>query len=266
MAGGGVQTEKVPRYTREQNQLMSSYIGDVNAFRNRLIQSGTTQPAIELRDWYNRLPQMTEESRSWFKTPQLLQTYQPQVEQMFGAEAVVPARERFIKSYLPQWEQYIKPQVEGAFAGPGYYGSARAEAIRRSLGDLQQQAFETVDVPYQQARINTLANLTAQQAGAETQATAEGNKLYSMLQTLFPQFKQEQLGFESTIVSPLANPIYSNLVNQVMSFDPYYVVGGASGGGGASQYAGAAGQIISTAILVAMASGCSKDKIGRAHV
>ena len=44
------------------------------------------------------------------------------------------------KNYaFPQWQQNIKPTIAEQYSGPGYWGSARADAISKSLNDLGGQ-------------------------------------------------------------------------------------------------------------------------------
>lgn len=171
--------------------------GDKGEFETKTISRWTP----EQQELFRRMARLT--TRWWGrKTPeemaylQFLSGFEPwyksQVEQLYSPEQV---RTMLEQVYLPAWESSIKPKIEAAYAGPGFWGTARAEGIRRSLEGIEKEALGQSLIARQQALSNLLS--------------------------LIPATKAEL----ARLSSPFSQAYWAAAA-QLLGYDPYYILGG----------------------------------------
>lgn len=175
-----IRTEIISRWSPEQQALFKRMFRDIRAGMRGWTQSPE----------YLRYKEFLEGYEPW---------YRGLVQEAYSPEAAT----RYFRDVLePTWEASILPRLRAEYAGPGYWGSARAEAVRKSLSDLGRMQGEML-YGTEMARRQALMQL----------AEALPN-VYGTL---------------STLGTPAANP-YMQAAYQMLGLDPYYVLGGMTQG------------------------------------
>jgi hypothetical protein len=76
-----------------------------------------------------------EKSANWFAQQTAPYWSSDFIEQAFNPQAT---REYWTKTVMPAYQETVVPQINAAFAGPGYYGTARARAQQESAEHMGQ--------------------------------------------------------------------------------------------------------------------------------
>jgi len=137
-SSGGVKTEQVPRWNPEQQKLFSQMYG-------------LTSPQIG-----KGMEPTPEESQYG----DFLKNYEPWYRGVVG-EAYNPqaVKDYYRDAVNPEFEQNYIPKIRSEFAGPGYWGEARARAIGDAWSGLGRQ--EAADVyGVEKAKSAAIADLT----------------------------------------------------------------------------------------------------------
>jgi len=132
-------------------------------------------------------------------------------------------------TYLKEYEEITKPGIESAYAGPGYWGSARAKAVGKSSEDLATTlASKRAELMYGEEMMKRQALEAAQgrilPAG---QAIATGGVLErdiaheTSMENLqrFLRGEQVEVGGETYQIDPQMGP-YAQLALQLLGFMP----------------------------------------------
>jgi hypothetical protein len=112
-------------------------------------------------------------------------------------------QQNFQNVALPNWQQNVQPIVQSEYAGPGYWGTARANAVGNSLNSLNQQAMSemySIGNQYDMKRADALT-------GSEQ---------------LRQEALQRYLGMKPTLAAEQANLSQQWLDRKNPNNDPYY--------------------------------------------
>jgi len=130
--GGGVVTQQATPYSKEQRDLLAMMAATA---RDRVLKGA------DYRDPEN-IPEVRQVGNFWRN----YSTWAPgQVESIFGGD--VPkspytgkyVQQQYKDVVMPTFEQEYLPKIRSEFAGPGYWGSARARAVSDAFENLQRQ-------------------------------------------------------------------------------------------------------------------------------
>lgn len=159
----------------------------------------------------------------------------PEATRRFFEEGIRPAAVR-------EWSRTVLPQIQEAYAGPGFYGSSRARAVTRSVEDLGSKLNETyANLLYQDeqarrealdramARVPEGVRTYAEQAGSAGQLarSIEQERVAADLQRFLMGQQVEGSGF-----SPYYHPAV-NLALNLLGLRPYtYAIEGTERGPG----------------------------------
>ena len=225
-----IQSETVPKFTSEQMKLFQSMMSRLNV--GGFGRTPTTEET-GYGNWLKKYPQWAESAVNKAFNPQYI-------------------KDMYSSSIIPEFEEKYLPQVKEAYAGPGYWGSARARGVSGAYENLARQ--EATDIGgVESQRQKSLMTLLAEQPQMEQTGAQWSRYLQSLgedwtspkwqaaMQMLGqdPNYTiagrtQPQQGFMSQFLSGLGTysgqnflPSLSNSISSIFS-------GGSSGGGGAS--------------------------------
>lgn len=163
---------------------------------------GQTPEEQEYLEWLSTYPQQMEATLKpiyeAFPTK-----YQEWINQLYAPGV---ANQWLQQTLIPQWQQYIEPQVKAAYAGPGYWGQARAEAIRRSLQDLYSQA-GNVELQNELMRRQLLTAVPELEVASKEQLTGLGQVLGGYLAE------------KAQLTNPMYSPYWA-AASQLLSYQP----------------------------------------------
>lgn len=146
--GGTVQTtgQQFPRWTPEQQQLFQ------NLMQRVIGGLGTQVPTAEEKAYGTWLTGYEPWARGITK-----EAYDPQF-----------IKDLYSKAIYPEFETYGLPKIQAEYAGPGYWGSARAEGVRRGYEDIGVQEAKDIST-FTGAGQQALFNLLSQEPAVEEQ-------------------------------------------------------------------------------------------------
>lgn len=165
-SSGGIKTERVPKWNVQQQELFKNLYGTLPADMTK-----AWGPSAESTEYTN-----------------FLKNYQPWATSQVNAAYNPEATKRY-------YEETIAPTVREEYAGPGYWGTARAEAVTRGESELLNQ----VEMGRQQALFQ------------------------AMMQT--PQVMQELATWSEKYSDPTMNPYYKFAL-ALLGLEPFDTVGG----------------------------------------
>lgn len=144
---GEVKTEQVPKWTTEQQELFKQLYGTVSPEIGQGLAPTPEDMAYGeslagYEDKYRALmgeaydPSVVD--RTYGDQPEAIESiYDPsRVNAMYDPEAV---KAYYRDVVMPEFEQTALPKVESQFAGPGYWGSARARAVGEAYAGIGRQ-------------------------------------------------------------------------------------------------------------------------------
>jgi len=182
---GEIKTKQVPRWTPEQQKLFESMLGLVSP---QIGKPWALAPTAEEAAYMRTLGGF----EPW---------YRELAEEVYGTE---PTKTYFREQMYPEWESEVRPRIEAQYAGPGYWGSARAEAVSGSLEDLAAKEAEAL-YQTEMSRRGMIAQLGAL-APTMSEALARESRRYAE-------------------VEPALSPYYG-LGMGLLNLEPYYTLGG----------------------------------------
>jgi len=180
-----IETKKIGRFNPEQEALFNEFMSQLNA---RMREPYALTPTKEELGYMSFLGGYED----WYKDL---------INQAYNTEAT---RKYWEETLLPQFERTTMPKIQAAFAGPGYWGSARSRAIGEAytqFGEDEAKALYELE-------------------GKKGAALMELGKTLPVL--------KEALANKSRMFAPtdpLLSP-YGTLAMQAFNVDPYYIVGG----------------------------------------
>ena len=175
---GGFETQQVPRWSPEQQKVFSQIYG----LTSPQIGKGLTPTPEETQ--YGDFLRNVE---PW---------YRGLVNETYNPEAI---KELYSKSIVPEFEQTMLPKIRGEFAGPGYWGEARARAVSEAYGGLGRD-----------------------EARALYEAETRKNDLLMQLSQIVPVSKQTLANW-SRAFTPENSP-YLQLAMQLLNQQPFDTV------------------------------------------
>jgi hypothetical protein len=256
-----VSTQPVSNYTPEQDALFRNLISANPKYTGGNVPSSwwyqQSQPTSQESGFLktlenysqtagNKLNQIHNPStlKSIYGEQSYLNAFRPQAySQIFDPQAAMSrVMDRFNTVSKPQWMQDVAPLIRSEYAGPNYWGSARANAVTRSLNDLYRGAqSEMFDVGNQwdANKANALAGLEGTRAQSIINNDLSAKGVYSSneqarqqaLQVLLgqePGLAQEAAKFSRELVerqNPYTDPAYLEAL-KLLGLDPITVMGG----------------------------------------
>lgn len=263
-------TQPVSNYTPEQNRLFQNLL-NTNPYsaeqRSKLFfggqqgspwwkaqQTPTSQETSYLstlenypttaRSNINRIYDPSGVKSIYGDTSYINNAYRPEVlNQIYNPQdAMKRVMDRFSTVGKPQWEQDVAPLIRSEYAGPNYWGSARAGAVTKSLNDLYSGTLgQMYDVGNQwdTARAGALTNLEGSRssalvnnelAGRGTLASNEQMKQQALQMLLGqePALAQQAADFSRSLVerkNPYTDPAYLEAL-KLLGLDAQTVIGG----------------------------------------
>ncbi|MGW8177360.1 MAG: hypothetical protein ACWGQW_00965 [bacterium] len=241
-SSGGMQTAQVPRWNKQQQDLFQQLYGVTTPELGKGLTPTPeeTQYGSFLRNyepWYRSL---TSEVTSptgvegvYAGLPDYIkQLYDPsKVNELYDPQGL---KDYYQQSVIPEFEKTILPNIRGEFAGPGYWGSARANAVSDAYSNIGRQ--EAADLyGLETARRNSLLDLMGGERSALLSADlskradllgldTQGRTMLAGLAQSLP-VAQQTLASWSRLFTPENSP-YMNLALQLLQLQPFDTVAG----------------------------------------
>lgn len=224
-------TTRLPAWSPEQRRVMSTLAEAIQrglqepvpAYPGRLYIPRTAEEEV----YFQRVPALVQElAEARARLGQPAYTVTPETTEQFYQQAIrAPA--------LREWQEVVEPAIREAYTGPGYWGSARAEAQRKAAEDLATTlAARRAELAYQEelARRQALEAAAAREAQymlpmttAEAQTLGTAGEYARMIEqeAALAGLQRWLMGEQVAGVTPTQYNPFLQLGFQLLGLSPY---------------------------------------------